>query len=252
MKRKMERFSWVPSGVRWGAIRVLDAAFPRPCEGCGRALGAGERAVCWDCLAAIPKVTHPYCCLCGDPVDGVIDDAYTCLYCTRKRPPFRYARSAIRYRDLGRRMIASFKYRDGLWLQPVLADLLAAAAASLPASDHDAVCEIPLHPRRRRERGYNQSRLLARTLAVRLGLPLLPVGILQRTRETATQTNLTARERMSNVKGAFTCKETGRIEGRTLLVVDDVMTTGATVAEVADRIIKAGARHVDVVTVARG
>jgi ComF family protein len=125
-----------------------------------------------------------------------------------------------------------------------------AVEAHYNVSEIDLVGYVPLYPARRRERGFNQAQLLARGLAQRLGKPLMR-RCLVRTRSTETQTHLTAAERLTNVRGAFKARWRRWIEGKRVLLVDDVMTTGATVSECARALKKGGAHHVKVVTVAR-
>ena len=129
--------------------------------------------------------------------------------------------------------------------------LAACAAAHFADAGIDAVEGVPLHPRRKRERTYNQSALLAAEVARRLGVPVLEGG-LARVKDTRSQTAMNSAERRANVRGAFAARDPSWIEGRRILLVDDVMTTGATVAECARVLDEAGAACVFVVSVARG
>ena len=200
------------------------------------------------------KLIHPpFCQLCGDPVDGRVDQGYDCSACRRKRPAFVLARSAVRYRGPAIRMVHGFKYAAMTCLAGDLSEYLRACVAA-HWHDHpiDAVTYVPLHATRERERGYNQAALLAKHLAAALdGLPLLR-GALVRVRPTSTQTNLSARKRRENVRNAFRARDPDWLAGRRILLVDDVMTTGATAAECSRVLKEAGAAAVYVVTVARG
>ncbi|MBT3191577.1 MAG: ComF family protein [Verrucomicrobia bacterium] len=146
----------------------------------------------------------------------------------------------------------TFKYEKACHLAGDLGGLLAGCVRAHYADvSFDGVAYVPLHPRKGRERSFNQSRLLAADAAKRLSIPILHRA-LSRVRVTCTQTRLNAEERKRNVRGAFVATMPEWIEGRRLLLVDDVMTTGATVAECSRVLMDAGAVSVHVVTVARG
>lgn len=233
--------------------RVLDGVFPRCCEACGEKVGGGQSGhLCWDCGRRLHLITRPYCELCGDPCDGDLSGSYTCALCRRDPPAFTAARSAVRYRGVIQPLVQAFKYNAALHLTRELTGLLEAAwRASLPPIIIDAIVPVPLHDTRRRERSYNQSELLAARLAKRMGRPLL-TDCLVRTRPTVTQTGFNAEQRRRNVRGAFDVKNARWAEGRRLLVVDDVMTTGATLDACANVLRDAGAAAVVGLTVARG
>jgi len=237
--------------MKWGAF--LDLIFPRVCAGCNGRVGNDTRGhLCWDCQAQLPFVRQPYCLHCGDPVEGRVDEAFTCHWCDDLQPAFDYARSTVRYRGPVQRMIQDFKYHAAHWLTPDLVRLLLAGLQAIPESGAlDAVCYVPLHRVRQRTRGYNQAALLARGLACELHKPLLN-NLLLRLRQTETQTHLTARERVANVHGAFAVRRPSAAQGRAVLLVDDVMTTGATLSECARMLKMAGAIRVCTLTVARG
>lgn len=197
-------------------------------------------------------VTEPFCEICGDPIEGLVEHVFHCSFCRRRRPPFDLARSAVRYRGSMRELLQAFKYGAATHLSVDLTGMLGACVdAHYSGIDFDAVTFVPLYPRRERDRTYNQARLLARGLARRLGVSV-GEGCLCRIRATATQTALSAAERRSNVSGAFLARNSDWLDGRCMLLVDDVMTTGATVAECARVLREAGAAAVYVVTVARG
>lgn len=235
------------------ASALLDLIFPGDCGGCGAAVDGGGVNLCWDCHARLILVEPPYCARCGDPVDGLVESDFTCSACRRAEPAFTLARSAARYRGPLCAMLQRFKYAGRAHLAADLARLaLACARTHYAAVRFDAVACVPLYRSRERLRTYNQSRLLAAALGRELDLPLAPRGTILRRRDTATQTGLNARERRSNVADAFTVGLPEWVEGRTLLLVDDVMTTGATVDACARALREAQAAGVYVVTVARG
>lgn len=209
--------------------------------------------LCWECLAALSIVTEPFCAQCGDPVDGVTGVAYRCSWCRRHEPRFALARSAVRYRGPIRAALHAFKYNRDVCLADDLGRLLAACVqAHFSAVRFDGVTGVPLYARRERVRTYNQSSLLAQAAGRRLGIPPLPARTVRRVRDTPTQTGLTAAQRRANVRHAFVVPDATWLEGRTVLLVDDVMTTGATVSECARVLRESGAAGVYVVTVARG
>jgi len=237
--------------MRW-AQGVLDLVWPRACGVCGGSVGAGGVHICWDCLASLHTLHPPFCSRCGDPVDGAITREYVCSFCVDKPPAFDKARSAARYRGGLRGLLHRFKYSSAVHLTVDLAMLLqSCVSVHYGREPLDAVAWVPLYPARQRARTYNQSGLLAVALARRLKLPAAR-GCLARTRDTETQTHLSARERAANVRGAFVVRDPEWVEGRRFLLVDDVMTTGATVNECARALKEAGAAKVFVVTVARG
>jgi ComF family protein len=184
-------------------------------------------------------------------VHGYIDHDYVCSLCSASRPAFDRAVSGARYDGIVREMVMSLKYGRALWLVSDLAYLLETVVrAHYPLDEIDAVAAVPLHGRKYRERGFNQAELLARALAASLDKPLLR-RCLVRVRSTDTQTHLTAAQRLTNVRGAFEPRWNRWIEERRVLLVDDVMTTGATASECARALRGGGARKVYVATVAR-
>ena len=238
------------AGRWWSAI--LDLVYPRSCSICGSPPEDDADHFCWDCLSGISMVQAPYCSRCGDPVDGRVDGDFVCYYCGEHNPHFDCARSAARYDGPLRKAICSFKYNQALWLRRDLVRMLHACAEHhYGSTEIDAVTYVPLFPARRRQRGFNQAQLLANGMAKLMHKPLLR-NCLARVRPTPSQTNLTASQRITNVKGAFRAKKARWLEGRRLLLVDDVMTTGATVSECSRVFKAAGVSRVYVVTLARG
>jgi competence protein ComFC len=198
------------------------------------------------------RVEAPFCDLCGDPVAGTVDHDFTCYSCSAEKPAFDAARSATRYDGVVGEALRQLKYEQALWLAPDLAGLLQnCLQAEYPDLSFDLIVPVPLHHVRRRHRGYNQSAVLARALGRKIGCADQP-RVLRRIRPTTSQTNLTAKERLSNVGAAFQSGTEKRLAGRKVLLVDDVMTTGATVNACAKTLKRGGAATVHVITVARG
>ena len=182
----------------------------------------------------------------------MVEHQFKCSACCDRPPHFDMARSAARYRGQLKQALHRFKYGNATHVSVDLVPLLMGCVrAHYARAPLDAVSYVPLYPRKERERTYNQAALLAGGLARALDLPLLG-NALRRVRSTDTQTRLTANERRKNIRGAFTAENPKWLDGRSLLLVDDVMTTGATVDEAAKVLKKGGAHKVYVVTVARG
>ena len=231
---------------------LFDLLYPRTCAGCSGPVEKHDRYLCWNCRAGISVIAPPYCSTCGNPVEGRIDHAYICYHCADSTPHFDRARCATRYDGTIRNLIQDFKYNHALWLEDDLAEILKSCVeVHYKVEEIDAVGCVPLFPARQRARGFNQARLLAGALARSLRKPMLR-RCLVRVRPTPTQTHLTARDRALNVKGAFEVRSPKAIEGKRLLIIDDVMTTGATLSECAHALKKAGAESVYMAALARG
>lgn len=215
--------------------------------------GADDRShICWDCMAGLAFLQMPFCRVCGDPVEGMVEHDFSCSWCIKRPPFFELARSVARFRGGLRSCLHAFKYGSDTCLSKDFSRLLLACVnTQYEDVRFDAVVGVPLHPTKERDRSYNQAGLLASDLAKRLSIESFP-GCLERVRRTRTQTSLTASERRANVRNAFVVKAASWVEGRRILLVDDVMTTGATVNESSRVLKKAGAASVHVVTVARG
>jgi len=231
---------------------MLDILYPRNCVQCGAPSPDALSYLCWDCLSDTPKIEAPFCVCCGDPVAGDIQHDYTCFACSRETPAFDAARSAVLYEGAVGAGLRDLKYHQAVWMARDLASLLFACVhAEYPDLDFNFISAVPLHPTRRRERGYNQSGLLATALARRMGVPYRGKAV-RRIRPTISQTGLTAPQRAANVYDAFRIGLFQRLKGKRVLLVDDVMTTGATVNACAKALKNGGVQTVHVVTVARG
>lgn len=230
------------------ARRLSQALLPPRCLVCAAA-GAAGRDLCGDCAAALPW-NRPACARCGLPLP---DPAPACGACLRRPPPFDACLAALRYQAPVDRLLTRLKYGGDLAAGALLSQLLQQALGAAPAKDGagpgrpDALVPVPLHPQRLGSRGYNQSLELARPLARSLGVALCP-SLLQRRRPTRAQTELDAAARRANVRGAFAAS--GRAPAHVALL-DDTMTTGATLAECARALRAAGALRVELWVVAR-
>ncbi len=238
--------------MRQFVYNLLDVIFPRYCASCSNNVGAGSGHICWQCRSQFALITGTVCIRCGDPAGGEVYHEYRCSWCKREDVFFNRARSALRYSGPLQRAMHRFKYNAYVWLADDLSKYLEACVkVHYDQAGIEAVVPVPLFGRKERERTFNQSSLLARRLAGAIDAPFYGNSVV-RTRDTGSQVELNARQRRKNVRNAFrvVCRE--RIDGRSIMLVDDVMTTGATVNECSRALKEAGAVEVNVVTVARG
>ncbi len=222
---------------------LLDGLFPVHCALCDLPSGR-DLPLCRDCAAEMPT-NSPACSRCALPLpDG--DPARLCGACLASAPPFDRVRAPWLYGEYLAFLIQRWKYAGDVTLTPLLADLWLTAAGA--PSHVDALVPVPLHWRRQWRRGFNQSALLAKQLA-RRGCPAVADNLVRRRRATAPQSGSDALARARNLRGAFTVP--GPCDNLRLAVIDDVLTTGATAAEVARALKGAGAAEVEVWCLAR-
>lgn len=230
---------------------LFDLLFPPRCAGCGRI----DYHFCPDCRQSVPWVTAPACPRCGRDVSFSASPSATsgerqaaCVVCSALPLRMDGVRAAAEFRGAIRKALHAFKYDGRTELANPLAELMVAVWGNglFPA---DCVVPVPLHSRRIQERGYNQATLLADVFAQETGLPVLP-DALYRSRMTESQTSLGAHARRRNVDGAFTARPSF-VRGRSILLVDDVCTTGSTLQACADALRNGGASKVYAITVAR-
>ena len=220
---------------------VVDSFFPRRCVGCG---GLGG-FFCPECLGKLSRLLPPLCPNCGRPQASGI----ACPDCWQRQTEIDGIRSLFRFDDIIRKAIHQLKYRNLKAISPCLAELLADYLRSNPLPGEALIC-VPLHPRRLRERGYNQSNLLARGLGERIDLPVIE-NCLIRVKQTQPQVRAAdVEERRRNVVDAFRCCDE-RISGRQIILIDDVCTSGATLESCAVALKNKGATSVWGLTLAR-
>jgi len=232
---------------------ILDIIYPKACVGCDAALSKEERSLCWDCSCSMVLLKEPRCRCCGLSVQGKVPADFRCYACIKEVRFFTVARSCYVFEGVMRDMVMRFKYEPALWLRDELVQILLRAYGIHyeEKAGFDGVLSVPLHKSRFKERGFNQSAILAKGLAENLGLSNINAG-LQRVKATYTQTYLSAGQRKSNVRKAFAVRDVKGVRDKKLLLIDDVMTTGATVNECARVLLEAGASSVSVLTLARG
>ena len=254
----MPRATGQPAGFDERLEWFVDWLFPPRCRACGgRIHGRDAETFCVSCWSEIRLVSHPLCRHCGRPFPDASGDDHLCGGCLARPPRFALARSWACYpRDDSsehplRHVVQKFKYGRKVSLGKPLGRLMARGCEEfLSQVDIDLIIPVPLHPKRLRWRGFNQAVLLARPVSRLTQVPLDPF-VLYRSRETPPQTQLAEDERRANVRGAFRLHPEKPIEDKSLLLVDDVYTSGATVNECARVLAQGGAKQVYVLTFAR-
>ena len=214
------------------SLALLDLVLPEYCVVCGRE----GSYLCANCETDLPPLQKPFCFLCASPRVPQL-----CESCRRSAPAFDSVRAPYEFRGSARQMVHDLKYRHVRIAVPYVARLLAAYLERNPYPI-DAYCPVPLHPRRERSRGFNQSELMAQHLSKLTGVPV-DTTALRRTRNTPPQVSMESPgDRHSNIADAFECPSD--IEGRRYMLIDDVVTTGSTMSACADALKDAGAANV--------
>jgi ComF family protein len=228
---------------------AVDVGLPQLCASCREPVGSD--GLCPACWSKLSFIAPPYCERLGipfayDPGPGVLS-----MEAIADPPAYYRARAAVRFDDVARTLVHALKYGDRLDLAPMMGRWMATAGRSLTA-EADAIIPVPLHWRRYWARRFNQSALLAEAIAKASQVPLV-LGALRRVKATPQQVGLSQSARALNVQGAFRVSPSGKaaVAGRRLILVDDVITTGATVDACARALLRAGAAEVNVLTFAR-
>jgi ComF family protein len=248
------------SRLRPAARLALDALLPPQCLSCAEIVSE-PGALCAACWAKLRFINAPHCGICGWPfemdpnggeaADGAPSGDLVCGACLREPPKFDRARAVLAYDDASRGLILGFKHADRTHAAPAFARWMARAGAELLVTA-DIIAPVPLHWSRLLARRYNQAALLGNGLATLTGKTSLP-DLLIRRRRTPSQGWLSRSERLRNVAGAFAVRPSRlpQVRGRRVLLVDDVLTTGATVGACAAVLRRAGAASIDVLALAR-
>ncbi len=219
---------------------------PPVCVRCGQAVQ--DYGLCADCFSQIIPITSPCCAKCGLPFQNRMQGRY-CGVCIKSPPPC-ISRSAVVYGTATRDIILALKYGDNTQVVPYMASKMVSALSSDIKMDIDIIVPVPLHPRRLWRRQYNQSALLGYYIKKHLHIPLCTQSVI-RHHFKSPQGGKSVSARHHNVKFAFKVKDTTKIKGKTVLIVDDVYTSGATVHAVSKVLLKAGATKVYAITYAR-
>jgi ComF family protein len=243
------RLARLAGGVRAIFRIAVDVGLPQLCASCREPVGSD--GLCPACWSKLSFIAPPYCERLGipfayDPGPGVLS-----MEAIADPPTYRRARAAVRFDDVARALVHALKYGDRLDLAPMMGRWMATAGRPLTA-EADVIIPVPLHWRRYWARRFNQSALLAEAIAKASQVPLI-LGALKRVKATPQQVGLSQSARALNVQGAFRVSPSGKaaVAGRRLILVDDVLTTGATVDACARALLRAGAAEVNVLTFAR-
>jgi ComF family protein len=239
----------IPSWGKYAEILL----YPSFCEICKTFLEKpGEKVICQSCRDKIRAEAAPsHCLCCGRFFEGAAEPHF-CLDCLERTPPYSKHRSCSRYDGIIKEIIHLYKYRGFEVLGQYLGDF---AGEALSAEEDlwlgvDAIIPVPLHPARENKRGFNQAQVLAQRLSEIRNIVVLEKRLVK-VKNISPQTSLKAEARARNVRGAFKVKKPEEIEGKILLLVDDVYTTGSTLRECSSVLLKAGAKEVRAVTVAQ-
>lgn len=226
----------------------MDFLLPPLCLACDSPVGE-PHGLCAACWKNIRFIERPFCEKCGAPFDLPVDEGTLCGACLAEDPVFTAARSAVLYDEASKPLLLRFKHADRIHAASALARWMTRAGAAFwPTAD--VIAPVPLHRWRLLKRRYNQSALLALAIGKEVKKPVA-VDLLERRRATDSQGHLSKKERRENVAGAFVLKKGADVAGKNVVLVDDVLTSGATVNECARILLKAGAAGVYVLTLAR-
>lgn len=229
---------------------ALGIVFPPRCLGCKVVVEEAHR-LCGECWKQLAFISAPYCQCCGHPFSLAVSSDMLCAQCLRETPVFSKARSVLHYDAASKNLILGMKFYDRTELVPLFAEWLKQWISLLPA-EIDYIVPVPLHRWRLWKRRFNQAALLSYALSHKTGIRVM-VDALIRTRYTTPQADLTRLQRLENVKGVFAPnpKRHTQISGANIVLIDDVMTTMATINACTRALKKAGAENVYVLTLAR-
>ncbi|MBR7158371.1 MAG: ComF family protein [Alphaproteobacteria bacterium] len=226
---------------------AADLVFPPQCLSCGNIISK-HGGLCQTCFSRLHFLASPLCETCGRPLSKEAESWQICPHCSLHQPTAAKYRFALSYDEYSKELILPLKHGDKTLGVPLLAGFMVRAGSDI-LSDADALLPVPLHRFRLLHRKYNQSALLAKEIAKQTGITFLPYT-LRRKKSTKSQGEFNASERKRNVKGAFFVRRPLKISGKNLVLIDDVMTTGATVNECTKELMQAGANQVSVLTLA--
>lgn len=234
---------------------LITFLYPAQCRHCGESLDPADgHYICKTCWREIQPIRKPYCETCGRPLDpnaALPEVIPSCSDCPENLP-FRKARSAAIYESAARTALWLLKYHGKTVMAKPLASLMIEAMSTLfGMEDYDYIIPVPLHKRRRRQRGYNQMELIGERLSRATNIPM-ESHCLVKIADTPSQVNVPYKERQNNVRGGFDVTDPSRIKGKGILLIDDVYTTGATATESARTLLRKGKpKYVDVFTLLR-
>ena len=241
---------WIAKGIK----QIADLLYPIKCPFCGEIVSAGREkrtahnGICASCRKKIVYIGEPRCKKCGKPISKAEEEF--CYDCTRKQRLFEEGRSLWLHKEPVKQAVYALKYKNRrIYAEAFGAELAEHYGRYLRRKRVDRIVPIPLHKKRRRERGFNQAELLADELGKRTGIPV-DAAALRRVKETRPQKKLDDKGRSRNMRGAF--EASGEITGKTIVLIDDIYTTGSTLSEAAGTLYRAGAEKVYFLTISIG
>jgi competence protein ComFC len=236
---------WVDAGI--------SLVYPNTCQIChAEEATPAEGFIGAACRGAVKLIEPPFCHRCGLPYSGEITTEFVCSNCAEIELSFEWARAAVAAKSVVMEVIHRYKYNRALWFEPFLAGLLIRQAVpTIQKSEWDLIVPVPLHSLKKREREFNQAERLAKYLSAATGIPI-ETKLLARVEATETQTRLTRSQRAGNVGSAFAFRGSNPVKGKRIILLDDVLTTGATTSACAKVLRQNGSGPVAVWTVARG
>lgn len=226
---------------------ILNMLFPPICPIC-HGLMSDANGICPVCFSKMRFITDPLCDKCGRPMEVPGYETPCCAECLKKPQSWRRARAVVVYNDISKQLILPFKHADKMQLTPVLTRFMLIQKEFI--AEHDLIVPVPLHWRRMIKRRYNQAALLAHHISKQTGIAFDPCAV-KRIRPTTPQGHLSPDERRRNVKNAFRVSLKSNVAGKHVLLIDDVMTSGATASGCAKVLLANGAASVDVLTFAK-
>lgn len=229
------------------STNLYNFILPNLCAYCGQVNDSAKECLCSHCLLEVFHIPSPQCPSCGGVNDGVLD---ICRQCLNDLPPWSEAASGILFEKIGREIIHSMKYNGNVALVRYLAGSMVDAYKRSIKNKIDFIVPVPMYWSRELFRGYNQAELLAGKVSKLLDLKYRK--ILKRTKNTSTQTALSKKERLKNMNNVFKVVDKKNLKDSTILLIDDVMTSGATLSACTLMLLESGAKKVSVLTAARG
>jgi len=230
---------------------LLDTIFPRRCVFCDSARIEPNSFICSDCIESIRVISRPFCSQCGLPIPGLaLQPDGVCGRCLSSPPPYTRARYGVYYEGPLREALIRFKYYAALNLGNTLSNVLTAAfLGHYDTTEFDMIIPVPVHRKRLFQRGFNQTAILATKLSSKVKLPLHR-RLLIKVKDTVPQARLPRAERVKNLRRSFGILDPSNVQEKRVLLVDDVATTGSTIAEATKTLLKAGASRVDALVLA--
>ncbi len=231
--------------------KILEIIFPSHCLYCEKIISA-EGLFCSDCWQKLQFITEPKCKICAHPFDFKVSDDLTCASCLSDPPAYDKTITVFRYNEIIKKIISQFKYRDTTYIAKKLAKFLFHRSRA-ELTNIDLIVAVPLHKKRLRQRKFNQASLLCRAMLQHTPTTKFYPDFLLRIKNTAAQVTLRKKQRKKNLKSAFALnpKYFQTVKNKRILLIDDVITTGATLENCAKVLKKAGAKKVTALTIAK-